>query len=227
MKAYILSLIIMISGCACKGAPGAIPVGTWDYDILINGVDAGEARTSVRADKNRYVSVSYMTIEAGEVVNSYTQTLTETVDFKPVSLKIENRVIHGSKTENIDTVAVFKDNTVTLTAGGSTRTITIDKPFVLDGAIYMSELVRRKFRKGTEISFSVYEPTVETEEPISVKLLVLGEKQVEINGESRTLVHVVESIAGIKNIDIYVDDEGITHKAVITMLNNSLELVLK
>ena len=166
-------------------------------------------------------------MKAGAIVNTTKQTIVETTEFAPVRLEIQNKIIHGGITENIDTTAVFKGKTVTLTAGSDTSTFTMEKPFVLDGAIYIHEIIRNEFKEGTEISFSVYEPSIETEEPVSLKLKVLGAEMVTVGNTQKELVHITEAIAGIKNINIYIDKQGITHKAVITMLNNRLELVLQ
>ncbi|HOO72309.1 MAG TPA: hypothetical protein PK926_11155 [Spirochaetota bacterium] len=225
-KTAFLSFILLML-IACKSAPGPVPLGSWDYEILINGVPVGEAEMSTSKKNDTYISVAEMSMKAGAIVNTTKQTIVETTGFAPVKLEIQNRIIHGGITENIDTTAVFKGRTVTLTAGADTSTFTIEKPFVLDGAIYIHEIIRNGFKEGTEISFSVYEPSIETEEPVSLKLKVLGTEMVSVGNTQKELVHITEAIAGIKNINIYIDKQGITHKAVITMLNNRLELVLK
>jgi hypothetical protein len=220
MTRLITLTVLFMALLSCKTYPESIPLGTWKYDILVNNARVGHATVTTAARGNNYVSTTEMTMKAGSIVNTTLQTIVETRDFKPVSLETRNRIIHNGAAENIDTSATFSN-------GRASSTITIDRPFVLDGAIYAHELIRNEFRTGTEISFSVYEPSIETEEPISVKMNVIGPVTVVTGGEEETLIHVTETIAGIKNIDLYVDQQGITRRAVITMLNNRLELIMK
>ncbi len=91
----------------------------------------------------------------------------------------------------------------------------------------MKELIKNEFKPGTVIRNYIFEPTVDTEEPVLVLVKVLGREDVRINGKTRNLIHLGLSIENLKNIDSYIDDDGITQKTVITMLNNRLELVLE
>lgn len=227
-KFLFLTLFFLISiSAACKPAPSEIPLGTWKYDILVNGIKNGTAVITNSLDNGRYTSNSRMEIKAGKISNTTEQVLVETTEFKPVRLEIKNRIIHGDVIEKIDTVAEFNDQQVTLDSDGNKRTFTINQPFVLDGNLYMRELIKAGFKQGTTLTLSVYEPTIEVEEPIPVKIAVVGREKVDVKNEMKELIHIVQFIAGIKSVDIYMDDSGITYKAVIVMLNNKLELILQ
>ena len=125
------------------------------------------------------------------------------------------------------TIAKFTGNRVDLNAAATLSTITIDKPFILEGNYFMNELIKHGFKEGTILKNYVYEPSVDVEEPMLVMVKVFGRENVSINGKNKKLIHLGFSIENMKNIDMYMDDEGVTHKTTIVMLNNKLELVLK
>jgi hypothetical protein len=89
----------------------------------------------------------------------------------------------------------------------------------------MNELIKSGFRNGTVVRHHVYEPSVDIEEPVLIIVKVIGWERVELRGKKKKLLHIGYSIENLKNIDVYIDDRGITLKTVITMLNNRLELV--
>lgn len=224
----ILTVILFISAAlSCKHTPSAIPLGSWDYNILVNGTKTGTALIKTTFDGNNYESKTFMEIKAGNITNTTEQILVETAEFKPVKLEIKNRIIHDNIIEKIDTMAEFKGNQITLLTDGNKKTFIIEKPFVLDGNLYMRELMKANFKKGTTFTLSIYEPTIEVDEPIQVKIAVIGRKKIDINGTTKELIHIVQFIAGIKSVDFFIDETGITYKAVIVMLNNKLELILQ
>ena len=225
MKKALVSIIVFLVTATCQNTPDSIPLGSWDYDIYINDVKTGTARFSTEKTGNTYVCSSFMQVFGGDVINTTEQVLIETTDFKPVKLEIHNKIIHGDTVEKIDTVARFKGGQVTLTVDGMTSTVVINRPFVLDGNIYLHELIKAGFKKGTSISLSVYEPSIEIDEPVTMHVSVMGRKTVSVGGRIRPLIHITQAIAGIKSIDVYIDNRGVTHKAVIEMLNNRLELI--
>jgi hypothetical protein len=227
MKKILLLLISAVLIVSCSKTPASIPSGQWSYKILMNGTEVGSADISNKMENDRYVNVVDMKMQAGEILNTTKQVVIETMDFKPVKLEIHNKIFTGNSTENIDTVAVFEGQQVTLTADKTTSSFTISRPFVLEGNAITSELIKAGFRDGTEIVLSVYEPSIELEEPITIKTRVVGREKVDINGVPKDLIHITHQIENMKNIDSYIDDRGITQKEVITMLNSRLELVIK
>ena len=69
-KTVFLTLLIMISGMACTGPPSEIPLGTWEYDLYVNGVKAGKAVTSLTREKGLYITESRMEMNAGTIKNT-------------------------------------------------------------------------------------------------------------------------------------------------------------
>ncbi len=228
MKRLALLLILFTAapGCSVK-TPTSIAQGTWVYQLLMNGVKIGTASVSNSQRDGLFISAIQMDMVLGDVKNTTRQVITETADFKPVKLEIYNTVLNGKKRQEINTIAEFKDKTVELTAGGQKTRFTIEKPFILDGNYFMDFLIKKRFKKGTQVSALLYDPTFETEEPINVRMKVKGHEEVTINGKTKQLIHIVQRIENSKNIDIFIDENGIAQKAIILMLNNRIELIIK
>jgi hypothetical protein len=55
----------------------------------------------------------------------------------------------------------------------------------------------------------------------------MGQEKLEINGRPKKVFHMKQIIENFKEIDIYLDEKGVTQKADILMLNNRIELVIK
>ena len=222
----IISLL-MISSAACKNKyPTAIATGTWHYTLLMNGVKIGTAVTSTQKKENQIRSEVEMTMELGAVKNRTRQIITETTDFRPLKLEIYNDIINGDKVQKVATIAEVKGKEIHLSTGGHSAKVKITKDFVFDGTYFMSRLIAAGFKEGTRVSSYLYEPTFEVEEPILVSVTMAGRERVTINGKSRNLIHLVQVIENFKNIDIYIDDNGVAQKAVILMLNNKIELII-
>lgn len=228
MKRLALLLILFTTapGCSVK-TPTSIAQGTWTYQLLINGVEIGTASVSNIQRDGLFTSTIQMDMVLGKVKNTTRQIITETADFKPVKLEIYNTIINGKKRQEINTVAEFNNKTVQLTAGDHKTQFTIEKSFILDGNYFMDFLIKKSFKKGTQVSALLYDPTFETEEPINVKMKVKGRERVIINGKPKQLIHIVQRIENSKNIDIFIDENGIAQKAIILMLNNRIELIIK
>ncbi|OHD68565.1 MAG: hypothetical protein A2W19_12295 [Spirochaetes bacterium RBG_16_49_21] len=228
MKKLILSLIILTLALSyCQTRLTTIPTGTWKYKLLVNGAAIGTATISNAVAGNNYVSTLDMEIDAGHIKNSTRQIVTETRDFKPVRLEVYNRMAQNGRVNEIKTIAAFKGSAVELDTGDSKSTITIDKPFMLEGNYFMQELIKAEFKEGTVIKGYVYEPSVDIETPVLILVKVIGREEVSIGGKMMNLLHLGYSIENLKNIDAYIDDRGITQKTVIVMLNNKLELILE
>lgn len=221
LSAIALTTLVCLT---CAATPGAIPTGTWKYRLLVNGAPIGSAVITTTLTDGTYVTVTDMTMEAGIVKNRVRQVVTEGVDFRPLKLEIYNTTETDGKKTEMNTVASFQGKTVKLETGGTAATITITRPFVLEGNFHLHELIKHRFKKGTVIQSYIYEPTIEAEEPVLVMVKVMGRASVPVGGKTRELIHLGYSIENMKNIDFYIDESGVTQKAVIVMLNNRMEL---
>ena len=226
-KYFLCFMILLFSAGACRSKLSSIPTGTWTYRLLVNGAAIGKAVVTNTVSNNLYISTTDMEMDAGNIKNTTRQVITETMNFKPVRLEVYNKTIQNDQVNEMKTIAKFTGNKVELDAGGSKSTITIAIPFILEGNYFMNELIKHDFKNGTIIKNYIYEPSVDIEEPVLVLVKVLGREDISIKGKTRNLIHMGFSIENLKNIDSYIDANGITQKTVITMLNNRLELVLE
>jgi hypothetical protein len=226
-KLAILLLLVIIPAASCRRGIDAVPTGTWKYRLLVNGADIGNAVITSELKNGMYISTTVMEMDAGYIRNSTRQIITETTDFKPVKLEVYNVTEQNGQKNEMNTVAKFSGNRVDLDTAATQSTITIDRPFILEGNYFMQELIKYKFKEGTVLKNYVYEPSVDVEEPMLVMIKVLGREKVSINGKNKNLIHLGYSIENLKNIDMYIDEDGITQKTTIVMLNNKLELILK
>lgn len=228
MKLKIFAVAMIITAAiSCSSKPAAIPVGTWNYDLLVNGIKAGSAVISNSASGNNYIIKSEMYIKIGTIENSSVQIITETKDFKPVKLEVLNTVTDTAtnKKQVIEKSATFSGSEVTLKNDGYQTKFTIDGVFVLDGNYFFNELLKKKFEPGTVISAKIYEPSVEIDEPILVIVEAKGFADIQSQGRMVKLFHIKQRIEKFKSIDVYVNEKGITEKMVMKMLNNIFELV--
>ena len=226
-KLALLLILVTVSAASCHSRIDTIPTGTWKYRLLVNGADIGTAVITNEQRNGLYVSTTVMEMDAGYIKNSTRQIITETTEFKPVKLEVYNVTEQNGQKNEMNTVATFNGNKVDLDTAATRSTITIDRPFILEGNYFMQELIKCKFKEGTVLKNYIYEPSVDIEEPVMVMIKVLGRETVPINGKKKNLIHLGYSIENLKNIDMYLDDEGTTQKTTIVMLNNKLELILK
>ena len=227
MKFRTLIVFLIIISQACSSKPQTIPEGTWIYDLNINGVKAGKAVFSNTASGNFYVVRSEMYLNVGTIENKSVQIVTETKDFKPVKLEVYNTSTDTSngKKQEMNKIAVFNGNRVTLKSDSYESKFKIDSPFVLDGNYFFNELLKNKFKSGTIIKAQIYEPSVEIEAPILVIAETKGMTEIKVGGKNMKLLHVKQRVEKLKSMDLYINENGITEKVVIKMLNNVFELV--
>ncbi|MFC1669766.1 hypothetical protein ACFL20_05185 [Spirochaetota bacterium] len=227
MKKVSLCFIAILFLFSCRKIPGTIPLGKWKYKLLVNGVELGKATFENKIEDNRYVNTTEMQMEAGYVKNLSRQIITETMDFKPLKLEVYNRSINEGVTQEIRKVAIIKDDMVKLMVDKKKYNIRLKKAFIFDGNYFINELIKNKFKKGVKIKSNLYDPSVEIDDTIKATIKVIGIKKIEINGKEKELYHVVQAIENFKLIDFYIDGNGITQKASITMLNNRFELIFE
>ncbi|PKL35724.1 MAG: hypothetical protein CVV44_19535 [Spirochaetae bacterium HGW-Spirochaetae-1] len=226
LKKLSFIIILFLAALQCgKSAPTAIPMGSWNYRLLMNGVAIGKATISNELKNGIYTSGMEMTMEMGRIKNTARQVTVETDSFQPIKLEILNTVVNGSDVQKMHTTALFSGKNVTVNTDGMESTVTIEKPFILDGNFFMSQLLKEKFKPGARVSAYLYDPTFELEEPVRVIARVMGSENISIDGKTISVIHIVQAIENFKNIDIYIDESGVTQKAVIVMLNNKIELL--
>jgi hypothetical protein len=223
----IILMVVTAAFTACRQGLKTIPTGTWKYRLIVNGADIGSAVATNNIKDGNYVSTMDMEMDAGYIKNRTRQIVTETLDFKPVKLEVYNTTEQDGQKNEMTTVAKFNGLKVDLNTAATESTITIGKPFILEGNYFMKELIACKFKEGTLLKNYVYEPSVDIEEPVLVMVKVFGLENVSINGGKKKLIHLGYSIENLKNIDTYMDEDGVTQKTTIVMLNNKLELILK
>lgn len=224
-----LCSVLMLSTLSlfCYRTPERVPSGTWSYRLLLNGNEVGSAVMSNRREGNRYVSVSELRMKAGHVVNESRQEVTESLDFKPQKLETHNKIIMAGNVQTIDTVAEFSGRTVKLTMGSDVTTVTLDRDVVLDGNYFLAAMIKNGFRENTRLAVYIYDPSIEIETPILLTSKVMGKKMITVNNETFPCIHVVDTIENIKSFDRYIDGDGVLVKAVLNMLNLTVELERK
>ena len=222
-----LSILILISAVSCSSKPVKIPEGTWNYDLLVNGAQAGRAVFSNTSSDKYFITKSEMYLNMGSIENKSVQIVTETKDFKPVKLEVFNTVTNesGKGAQEINTTAVFKGNEVTLNTWDlKDKKIIIQKPFILDGNFFFNELLKINFKTGIIIKAHIYEPSVEIEKPILVLVESKGFEQINIRNKSMNLLHIKQRIEKLKSVDMYINEEGVIEKIVLKYLNSIFEL---
>lgn len=221
---FRLIATIMLLG-ACSKTPVALPSGNWNYALLLNGNRVGTAAISNLRENGRYITITEMTMKAGDVTSVSKQIITETEDFTPIKYETYNKIIKGNLVQNIDTVAVFEGKKVKLTAGTSTQEIELERDFKLEGNYMLSKLIAGGFKKGMKVESYIYEPAIDPEIPVLMKAMVLGRESVKIGEKSHDAFHVIEYIAKFKSFDMYLDEQGALLKAELTMLNMNIQLI--
>jgi hypothetical protein len=224
MKPKLLFLFIAVSIIACTSTqtPKSIPEGTWNYDLIVNKVKAGKVIFSNSVSDNNYVIKTEMFLTIGPIENKSVYITTETKDFKPVKLEEYNTITDRSNgsIQEINKVATFEGVYVTLQAGDKKSKFKIDENFVLDGNYFMSKLIENQFKQGVIVKAHIYEPSVEIDAPILAVAEVIGYSSVNVGNESMKLLHLKLKIENFKSIDLYLNEQGVTEKMVLVMLNN-------
>jgi hypothetical protein len=222
VKCIILSIAI---GQCCHKYPVKIPLGEWKYSLFVNDIRAGDALMSNKIVNGNYVLISRLTMGLADAKNISIQTITETMNFTPVKLESNNSIITDAKVQDMSTVAGFNGRRVEIIADKKKSVINLDRDFRLEGNYVLSRMISEGFRRDLVIETWIYDPNIELETPILVKSKVIGIEKVKIKETYRELIHIEESIEGIKSIDSFVDEEGIVIMVVIKMLNMNIVLM--
>jgi len=219
-----LFLVVLISGTVL-GSEVEIQTGDWDYKLLMNSVKIGTASFKNRFEKKKYISSSEIKMKVSGVINFSKQVITETKDFRPLKIEIQNKIITDKKIQDNKTTVVVKKNKLEVSSGDLKSTVKPNRPFIFDGHFIMANLLKNNFKKDLEIKKYIYDPSIDLKKPFLVIVKVIGTEKVLINNEELELVHLKQSIENIKTIDFYVNFKGIMQKAVIEMANNKIELL--
>ncbi|MCX8124343.1 MAG: hypothetical protein N3F66_09285 [Spirochaetes bacterium] len=228
MKRFIFVIIITIilNVCACSAqAPKEIPVGTWQYNLLINGVEMGVATISNSIQDNLYIY--RFDLSMGNGITQSQDTIIETLDCKPVKLEKHTYIKQGQTQQKLDIVALCNGNTVTLIENNSKTIITLDDEYVLDGNYFLYMLIKNKFKKGLKITQNIYDPSLERENTIPVTITLAGTETISVNSQIKKAWKIEQSIGKIKNIIVYLDENGVVLKSSIKMLNMQLDIIRK
>jgi hypothetical protein len=228
MKQCKLAIIIIMffSVCACSAhAPGTIPVGTWQYDLLVNGVEMGKATISNSIEDNHYVYRFDLTM--GNGITQSQDTIIETLDCKPVRLEKHTYIKQASSEQKLDIIAQCNGRTITLLENNIQSTITLDQDYVLDGNYFLYMLIQNKFKQGLQVRHNVYDPSIEREAAIPVTITLAGTETISVNSVLYKAWKIEQSIGKIKNIIVYCDQNGVVLKSSIKMLNLQLDIIRK
>ncbi|MCU0844036.1 MAG: hypothetical protein MUC76_03835 [Spirochaetes bacterium] len=220
-------LIALLISLGCGGVPDSIPTGRWNYALLINGARGGNAVISNRREGETYIITSELTMNIAGMQNVSRQVVTETTEFTPVKIETSNRIKFPTGWKDIETTALFRGRNVEIRSGGRKTTVTLQGDFVLDGNYFAAKLIEGRFREGLEIKGAIYDPSIELDALVPVTTRVVGRELVDVAGTKRRLLHVSQSIDVIKSADSYLDEKGVMVKAVIQMMNLTVELILE
>jgi len=222
----VILITMFISVCACSAhAPGTIPVGTWQYDLLVNGVEMGKATIQNTIEDNQYIYRFDLTMGNGTTQSQ--DTIVETLDCKPVKLEKHTYIKQTNTEQKLDIIAQCNGRTITLTENTMKSIITLDQDYVLDGNYFLYMLIQNKFKKGLQITHNVYDPSIEREAVIPVTIKLTGTETISVNSVLYKAWKIEQSIGKIKNIIVYLDENGVVLKSSIKMLNMQLEIIRK
>jgi len=221
-KFLLLVLAASIITCTSVSAPKSIPEGTWNYDLIVNGVKSGRAVFSNNVSDNNYIVRSELYLNIGPIENKSVYIVTETMDFKPVKLEEYNTITDSlsNSVQEINKIITFDDNKVTIQSGDKKSTFKIEENFILDGNFFLSELIKNQFKQGTIVEARIYEPSMEIDTPFLSITEVAGYRSVNVRNKSMKLLHLQCRIENFKSMDIYLNEQAVTEKMVMKMLNN-------
>lgn len=223
---YLVIIVLGLSACDNK-IPDRVPTGEWKYKLLINGSPAGSSRYSNRVVGDTYVSTVDFTMSMAGTETVSRSVITESLRFEPIRLESKNTLIKDGSKHNTDTVVVFAGRKATVAINGVKSSYVIPGDFILEGNYIVAKLIEGKFKEGFEITASIYDPNIELDVPVPIRVKVIGHERVKVGRETRRLMHITESIENVKNIDVYLDENGGMVKTVIQMMNMTIEMVLE
>ena len=213
-----------VSACATD-IPKSIPVGSWNYDLLINGVKMGQATISNTVQDKYYVYTFDLVMGNGATQSH--DIIVETIkDCKPVRLEKHTYIQQGVE-QKLDITAECNGKTITLTENNYKSTITLEEDFVFDGNYFLMKLIEKHFKKGTRINHNIYDPSLERERAIPVSITLQGSETISVNSVLYKAWKVEQNIGSIKNIVVYLDEQGVILKSSVSMLNLRLDIIRK
>ncbi|GAB4220202.1 MAG: hypothetical protein Kow00102_06510 [Spirochaetota bacterium] len=228
MKKLASTIIVftLLTVCACSAqAPSSIPTGTWQYDLLVNGVEMGKATISNSIVDNQYMYRFDLTM--GNGITRSQDTIVETLECKPVKLEKHTYIKQATAQQKLDIIAQCNGRTITLIENNMKSIITLDQDYVLDGNYFLYMLIQNKFKKGLQITHNVYDPSIEREAVIPVTIKLTGTETISVNSVLYKAWKIEQSIGKIKNIIVYLDQNGVVLKSSIKMLNMQLDIIRK
>lgn len=224
LSAFAISSCLLFCACTIT-APREVPVGTWNYDLLVNDVKMGHAVISNTINNEHYIYTFNLSIGNDTTYSRY--TITETLDCQPVRLEKQTLIQQETTHSKINIIAEPKGKTITLFEDNRKSTITLEDDFIFDGNYFLHQLIRSNFKKGTTIQHNIYDPSIEREAVIPVTMTLEDTETISVNSVLHKAWRVNQSIGNIKNIIIYLNDKGVVLKSSITMLNLKMDIILK
>lgn len=219
------AVILSISGCTGFVLPDKIPQGKWNYRLLVSGLEIGSAEISNMRAGDNYESSSELKMTLAGITTISKETVVETTDFRPVRFESLSKMISGNESNETVTSAVFTGTKVELVINNKKAYFDIKKDFRLEGNYSIAKLIEGRFSEGMEVEERIYNPSIELDAVILIKTKVAGIENVDVNGKTEKLIHITQTIENVKSIDIYIDSQAVTKKAVIKMLNIKMEII--
>jgi hypothetical protein len=230
MRRVLLSLVPAFWLGICGAAHAAVPVQTDWMAVLLGGRKVGH----IEIDRERH----------GDVLTT-TQTLSLDLSRsgKPMHLGNMSRSVEGPDGEPLGFAARTRMSSmdslveavpgdggrylVTTTVGGQTRTSLMDWPgdaLLAEGQRLATVAAGRE--PGTHYQLHEFDPS--SQQVVHVRVDVLGDETVALPGRAMPLSHQRQTLSlahGRQTLDLWVDDQGIARKGLMSLLGQPLEML--
>ena len=212
----LIALLFALVSCVSvpiADTPKSIPMGEWKYKLLINGLSVGEAVIKKEENAANYITTKSMSVKFGtEVIIELTDIITETKAFVPIKYDSRELVTKNNISQDVRIISEYKGKNIVITSGNRTRTVALDRPFIVHGNYFMHSLIQQGFQAKCKAEANVYIQTSKVDETSFVDETIVGLEKVSINGQNENLIHSMQYTDGLKTADIYMDNRGIIRK---------------
>jgi hypothetical protein len=206
-----------------------LPLGSWRYGVFAGKLRMGTANVSLTFDDGVYVSTSNMTMQRdnGALVCVMSETEKENASFSPISYFSSTTIITESKESRALVRASFKDGVVEIDDGEEKRSFRINGAFQITPNRLSVLMMRDGLKTGAVFKGMVYDPTIDEEKALEMTEKVIGPELVDLPTGKASLTHTVQSYGPLKNIHTWIDARGFTVRTSISILNQTIDLVLE
>ena len=237
-KIFLLALVCLFAPFALSAADAKktaapkpeLSLGTWHYGVFLGKVRLGTAHVSLSFENGQYLSSSNMTMQRGDgaVVCVMNEIEKEKADFTPVSYFSSTTIISGTKESRALINATFADGVVTIKDAEGEHTVTVKGKFYITPNVLAVKMEKEGLKPGALYKVMVYDPTVDEEKAVEMTEKVIGPEVVDLpSGGKSKLVHTVQTLGPLKNIHNYLDERKIPVRTSMTMLNQTIDLMLE